>query len=127
MQTDMQTSVKSRFDNLFSMSHNVSIVLPSTYAIDGKADNEILARVHEHVITVMSESFGGCTITDGQGAWYSNELAKLVYESVKIATSFANELGNNEHSTMLHLAEFVKAELRQESVLITLDGIAYLV
>lgn len=123
----LSNQVQERLSGLFTLSHVVSITLPSTVDIDNQADSSLLAKVYDYCLTNMSETFGGATVTNGQGAWYSNDLGKLVFESVNIVTSFAAELSDHEISRMIDMAEFVKAELRQESVLVNLNGKAYLV
>ena len=127
MQTNMQTSVENRLSALFSLSHFVEITLPSTVNIAEQADAKLLADVLAYVVQALSVRFGGCTVTDAQGAWYSSELGSLVYEPVKIAKSFAIGFEQADVTVILDLATYVKSVLSQESVLVNLDGIAYLV
>jgi hypothetical protein len=121
------TRVADRLSNLFTLRHVVSLTLPSTVNIDNLADSSLLASVESKVIADMANMFGGATVTLGNGAWYSDSLGSVVFEAVKIVTSFASDLDDQAVALMIDLAEYVKAELSQESVLITLDGIAYLV
>lgn len=86
-----------------------------------------MTAVYDNVLTTMSKAFGGATLTDGNGAWYSDILGTIVQESVKVVQSYCSDMDDSTIVTMIDLAEMVKAQLSQESVLITLDGKAYLV
>jgi hypothetical protein len=122
-----QIDAQTRLSGLFSLSHTVSLTLPSTVEIDKAASDSLLTEVYNYAVESMSNIFGGCTVTSGQGAWYSDSLGRLVLEQVNILTSFAAELSDSEVTKIIDLAEYVKAALSQESVLITLDGKAYFV
>lgn len=123
----LSNQVSERLNTLFSLSHVVSITLPSTVNIDGTANEAQLTAVYDNVLTTMSKAFGGATLTDGNGAWYSDILGTIVQESVKVVQSYCSDMDDSTIVTMIDLAEMVKAQLSQESVLITLDGKAYLV
>lgn len=106
-------------------NHSVSVTVPTTVAIDVPADARAVQAQVDHIVRVFSVNYGGATVTEGQGAWYSDELKKIVYEPVKIVTAYHDSDG--QHGLIESLAMDIKNMLHQEAVLYTVDGVAYLV
>lgn len=94
----------------------VSFYVPSTQDVDGTTNiKEFEARAIDiaHQFGVM---FGGFTITDGIGGWVTDS-GKLVVESVKIVTSYADikSTQTNKHK-LADLAATKKEEWGQEAI-----------
>lgn len=65
----------------------------------------------------LSESFGGYTLQFGVGGWYNKVDDKFIEEAVQILWAFA-EPTEEQWVTFQYLAEEMKQELNQDSVLI---------
>lgn len=113
--------------NLVTLPHFVELTVPSTVAIDIVANVNLIKNVLDKVSSVFAKAFGGATVTNGDGEWYSDSLQSVVSEPVKIVKSYAVYFDDESIQLIVDTAKFVKDELSQESVLISIDGIAYLV
>jgi len=71
-------------------------------------------RVLHYVTKKLADRFGGCTVTDGVGYW-ENGQGELISESVKLVYAFGN-FQKGIDSLFLLLANWIKEQLRQESV-----------
>ena len=107
---------------MITLSHVASIFVPSTVDIDKAIDNSGI--VHS-ILSHLSEKFGGASATQVKGAWMS-DAAGLVVENVTRIFCYATER-EALCDVFFSLAEELKAELSQESVLIDIDNVGYLV
>ena len=104
------------------LSHVASIFVPSTINIDSQIDN---TQIVNSILAELSSTFGGASATQVQGAWLS-DTAGLVVENVTRIFCYATER-ESLHDVFFNLAEELKSELSQESVLIDIDNVGYLV
>lgn len=101
-----------------SLSDYAQIFVPSTINVNQAIDNSDMVNL---VKTELSKRFGGTSTYDYvEGSWYSDDLASLVEEGVKIVHSWASKLSEDDISFVISLAKFVKVEMSQESVLFVL-------
>lgn len=107
--------------------HSVSITIPSTVDIDNGASQEKIDVCVERVVKVFADVFGGATVTKADGAWFSAELHKVVYEPVVIVTSYHDGSVERAHSLAEAMAEVIRDDMSQECVAYTIDGVMYLV
>lgn len=107
---------------MLTLSHVASIFVPSTVDIDKAIDNSGIVR---SILTQLSEKFGGASATQVQGAWMSDN-AGLVVENVTRIFCYATER-ESLHDVFFALAEELKLELSQESVLVDIDSVGYLI
>lgn len=107
---------------LITLPQSATITIP-TYEPNSPATIE--ATINE-----MVQRFGGATVTQANGHWYSDEQEKVISEPVTIITSYCKgqmELSEvTIKSVMCHLAFKVKKELEQEAVAITVNGTMFL-
>lgn len=94
----------------------VSIYVPSTLH-DSPAPAELVAAALNNTMTTLALAAGGVTVTQGQGAWYSEALGKLITESVYIVKAFCDE-GNfsQVHAAARLCADTLKVALEQEAI-----------
>ena len=99
------------------LTHDVTIIIPvsinPTYA----------GNLIKHTATTFADLFGGCTITTGQGFYKSNN--GLIIENVTLINSSCLNL--DKSNVIYNLAVDIKAELKQESVAVKIDGKLYFV
>lgn len=119
-----QSNVKS-FSELFSLSHSVTIIVPSTIDANVKAHSGLIGQVQDTVKVELSSKFGGVTATSGSGGWVSDSLG-YISEDVILIQSFFEKLDSEAEKTILGLAHYIKESMSQEAVSIILDGTLYL-
>ena len=75
---------------------------------------DVRERVLNRAARVMSCAFGGVTMTEAVGAWWSAERNQLVQEAVTRLESWGSL---DDVHTLADLAEDVRCELAQEAVM----------
>jgi hypothetical protein len=110
------------FGAAFKLGHSVSITVPSTVDVSIVADT---SEWRDKAMTLLSQEFGGSTATQGLGGWVS-ETQGLIKEDVTLVTSYANRLKKSSLEKVKAFALDMKSELKQEAVLVAVDGAAFL-
>lgn len=93
-----------------------SITVPTT-VYNRKASSKKVDAIRAEVKAALADAFGGYTETIGMGG-YKAESGELIEEMIYVIESFANE---PDEALILALAERIKTELSQESVLVQID------
>lgn len=120
----MNDTHKKVLSNLFELSSNVKIYVPSTIDVDQETDNQAMV---EHVETVLAGYFGGATAMQALGSWLAQN-GKLVFEKVTVVQSYCTEEQLNSHiEDVVNLALYVKKEMSQEAVSLEVNNKLYLV
>jgi hypothetical protein len=118
-------STSKALANLFELSSNVKIYVPSTVEVDQSADNGAMV---EHVERQLSGLFGGATAYNALGAWVSQGNNELILEKVVIVQSYCSEAQLNDHiEEVIRLALHVKTEMSQEAVSLEVNNKLYFV
>jgi hypothetical protein len=105
---------------------SISVYIPSTYGVNGRADKYEVNAAIEEAVELMSELFGGATVTKGIGAWTS-DTAGVISESVYIVTSAAFELADMDVDRMIDFAEEIRDRFEQEAVTLEVNGAMYFI
>ena len=107
---------------MITLSHVASIFVPSTVNIDSQIDN---TQIVNSILAELSSEFGGASAQDVRGAWLS-DTAGLVVENITRIFCYGSDKGEmlDVFST---LAKRIKVEMSQDSVLIDVDNVGYLV
>lgn len=114
-------------NDLFSLPHSVSIVVPSTKDVDTVLSEVEQSIVVDGVISGLSSLFGGATATKGRGGWISSET-KLVTEDVTVVESACTEEALNQHIlTVIKMCRTLKDSMTQESIALRVDGKLFLI
>lgn len=124
----MLASVKRASKNAMRLSHNVSIIVPSTVNTDSSTDDSLIHDTISHVKTYLANYFGGATTYPNcVGSWVSQQVG-LVDENVCIVQSFATTDAINQNvDNVFELAEYVKSTMSQEAVPVIIDNELFLV
>lgn len=104
------------------LSHNYRLVVPTTI-YNRVAPADVVERIRHQVKTTLAEAFGGYTEETGIGG-YTAESGELIEEQVYIIEACYSE-PNDE--VVMKLAELIKTELQQESVMVRKDNEVYFV
>lgn len=107
---------------MLTLSHVASIFVPSTADVNQTIDN---TSIVSGILAQLSSQFGGASMQDVTGAWLSDSSG-LVVESVKRIFCYGTDR-EELFAAFSSLAEELKTELTQESVLIDVDNVGYLV
>ena len=67
----------------------------------------------------LCAAYGGCTVTQGEGAWLNSE-GKLAVEPCIILETIVAEI---QHDKIKSIASEIKDRLAQESVLLTIESL----
>lgn len=114
------------------------IVIPSTYNEHSQyeigkettkkvtlASKKLLAPITYQSKMLMAR-FGGYTVSPQEGGWIDSDNGELVEEKSLFIWAYANP-ANDDVVALITLAQSVKAMLHQDSILIVIDDVPYLV
>lgn len=82
---------------------------------------EFVRKATKQILVKACELFGGCNLLNGQGAWI-NATGDLILEESRVLVIDTSgrmggaEFGQDEDAKVAAMAEFIRAELRQEAV-----------
>ena len=101
--------------------NNVSLFIPSTNETDKRVDNK---EVVKNVIKKM-EFYGydlkNVKFYDTVGSWYSEDMEKVVIEDITIITLNLQKMDKKDIVNFVQMAEYVKNEMTQEGVSMTIN------
>lgn len=104
------------------LSHVASIFVPSTVNVNSQIDN---TQIVNSILAELSSEFGGASAQDVKGAWLS-DTAGLVIENVTRIFCYGSDKEQLQ-SVFCTLAERIKVDMAQDSVLFDVNGVGYLV
>jgi len=107
------------------LTASVAILVPSTVNVSDKADEMTVDFVVQNVAGVLSDLFGGATVTRGRG-FYRASSGAMVAEDVTIVQAYGTAEDVERHSPRVwSLAVEVCRSMRQESVAVLRNGVLY--
>jgi uncharacterized membrane protein len=112
--------------NVITLGYTAFILIPTmrNTEFEGKA-----LRAKQRVVEYFTELYGGATTSIVNGA-YKMENGNIAYdESIKIEVAYGNRAGKREQieDDLVWQAQRQAERLQQESILINIDGVNYLV
>lgn len=111
----------SKLEKLFTLSHKVTVYVPSTVEINKEIDN---AEYVDEVASLLSSLFGGATSSQAIGYWNS-PTAGLVKEKTTIVFAFAESL--EKIDLVIDKCEELKNILKQDAIALEIDGQMYFI
>lgn len=118
-----EQSAMQRLSYYDSLSHKVSIYIPSTVNVDKRADN---SKVVRQAIVLFSRLFGGASSYKVTGGWMSDSRG-LVTEDTTIVYSNFKDFDNDKLNTVIDFAERLKVEMKQEAIALDIDSKLYFI
>jgi len=103
----------------------ISVYVPSTKSLDEPMSFEEHRRFVRGMAMMLSELAGGATSIPGYG-FYMSDSGKLIEESVTVVTVSIN-LTKEIKEEIVNMAKWLSLMLKQESVLVKVNGAAYLI
>lgn len=105
------------------LSQSVSITVPSTMGLDTPIDNGVYAL---EVAKKLATLFGGSRIMDNIQGLYISESGQEVIEANKDVLAYCEDLTDEQIEKVIKIALELKATLKQETILYSINGIAYI-
>lgn len=94
------------------LNKKISIYVPSTMHDKPAPENVINYYVND-TLKKLSIMFGGATMTEARGSWYSTELDKLITEKVYICYSYCDSY---DLAALQSICENLKTVFQQEAI-----------
>lgn len=113
--------------NRARLQHRVAVYVPSTVDVDKVADTE---KWVEMAASGLVNLYGGATVTEGVGYWYSDEKQAMIRESVKIVYAYSDDLQGMDGAKInqvLSFCEHMKEALKQEAISLEIDNELYFI
>lgn len=102
--------------------NTLSVFIPSTDNVNQGADPEKILKVLGKVYSKIFKRYGEIpTIEKGLGTWYSEDLQQVVYDNLVIVSVHPDIIGEDDIRFFIKLATFIKKEMAQEAVSITIN------
>lgn len=113
-----------RLEHLFKLGSKVTIYVPSTTNADQEVDNTPYVN---KVAEKLSVWFGGATSTPARGYWVSTTKG-LIKENTTVVFAYTDTKGlENNIDGLVSLCEWLKADMKQESVALEINGEMYFI
>lgn len=101
-------------------NNKLSIFIPDTININEKTDN---LKYAEYIANQIRNRYNNVNdIEYGLGSWYSDDLQKIVYDNITIASVNLATVTKKDIQFFIKLAEYIKREMAQEAVTITINN-----
>jgi len=114
----------SKLENMFSLSCNVVVYVPSTYNVDKKIDNK---KQVESVASLLADYFGGSTSEKCKGYYKANSGKMISEDIIKVYAFCDTESLNNNIDNVIAICENLKTEMKQESIALEINNKMYFV
>lgn len=107
-----------------ALSHEVSIVVPSTVSADKTANHALVNEMSTECKHTYSRIAGGFTSVNARGGWVSAEHG-LIEEDVEIVSCVCSAVTlRRVTEATRELAEVWRERMTQEAIMIRVDGVA---
>lgn len=106
------------------LKNRVSITVPSTMGLDTPIDNTDFAMGVAKKLALM---FGGFRIVDNITGGYVADNGELVVEPNKDVIAYCETLKDEQVEEIVKIALELKEEMKQESILYEINGVAYMI
>lgn len=111
-------------EKFMKLASKVTVYVPATVDVNKAADN---TKQVEQTAKVLSECFGGATVTPAVG-YYMSETGELVTEKTTVVFAYADTAALEQHiDRVIQLCVDIKREMKQESVGLEINGEMYFI
>ena len=114
----------AKFENLFKLSSKITVYVPATININEQIDN---TKYVDDMASLFSKCFGGSTSSAALGYWTSPS-AGLVKEKTTIVFAYCSETDlQNNIEKVIDACQALKDELKQDSIVMEINGEMYFI
>lgn len=111
---------KDEYININKDNNKISLFIPDTTDVDNKTDN---TKYIEFCVNQLQNLYNNANLKyyNTQGSWYSEDLKKVVYDDITILTLQLDTITEKDIENFIDLANWIKIEMRQEGVSISIN------
>ena len=103
---------------MITLSQSLAVILP----LFDNEGNEISTRSIDRVLTLFSLRFGGATVYNVRGAWYSDIEKKVMIDENVLIESNTDNVSDDDITFLQDIAKNARVEFRQEAISIKVNG-----
>lgn len=109
------------FININSEKNTISLFVPSTIDVNKKTDNSIMIQ---YIVEQLKNHYNTDNIIfyDTQGSWYSDNLDQVIIEDITIISVDMVTVTEKDINLFIQLANYIKKEMQQEGVSISINS-----
>ena len=111
----------SDFIRVDNNNNNISIFIPSTVNINQRVNNSYYVNYCYNKLESLYSN-NNKKYYDTRGSWFSEDLQKVVIENVTIITLELNTITEADIINFIELATWIKQEMSQEGVSISINS-----
>lgn len=115
----------NKFSGAFKLDRKVVFTVPGTVDVKEVLDPAVQDKYGAQVALLFSQLFGGATVVEGKGHYYSSDLSENVEERVLLISSSFSACGaalDDKLDQVHHLAVNYCRVLTQECIAVEIDG-----
>jgi hypothetical protein len=105
--------------------NTLSVYIPDTMSINEAISKEAHQEVVYQIVYKIYDKYGSMGITPyyekGLGSWYSEELEKVVYDNIIIASVHLESVTQSDIKFFISLAKYIKRQMKQEAVTVIIN------
>ncbi len=112
---------KSEFIGIYEKNNNISLFVPSTVNINQHVNNRYFINYCYNKLKSLYNN-NNIKYYDTKGSWWSNDKNDIVKEDITIITVDAETITENDIYNFIQLANWIKKEMSQEGVSLTINN-----
>ena len=109
------------FIRINEAGNTISIFIPSTTDVNKKTDN---SEITQYIIKQLERVYNTDNIIyyDTKGSWYSDSLSQVIIENITIVSVNVATITEKDINLFIQLANYIKKEMSQEGVSISINA-----
>jgi hypothetical protein len=111
----------NQYISINEVDNQISIFIPDTINVNHSADNTGIVR---YCIEYLNRKYihGDLTYYNTVGSWYSDTLKQVVYDNIVMITLKKDDLTKEDILNFVDLANYIKVQMAQEGVSISINN-----
>ena len=106
---------------------SVKVTVPTTVDVNKPADQALVDSNVDHVLSTLSELFGGATALEGRGAYVANDGSLVTEKVIVVEALCPKQDAHFRADLVMNLGAEICQSMSQESVLVQIDSVAHFV
>lgn len=102
-------------------NNTISLFIPSTMDVNKKTDNSSMIQ---YIVKQLKRAYNTDNIIyyDTKGSWYSDNLNQVIIENITIVSIDMKSVTESDINLFIQLANYIKREMQQEGVSISINS-----